>query len=254
MLLKTTGGACENEYLAPQNSSNVEFDVIVNNSSVGVAKGGESVQVSFPASPDGNNKIEFVYKKIGRSSGKRDFIATPGAELNSTLVYRYKSGGLFGTDEHFFEVDILTTKFGEIPTIESSKIEPDLIRREVHREIVNGEPGTKYTFSRKRTIERQIVLSESAKLELSIAASVGFGLVEATAKIKSTLSQKDTVLMRDGEETNQSVEVLFGNTGSATLLWVDYFKKGKAQYKSFGKIKGLEFEVLCSSELTVLRN
>ncbi len=238
----------------PDNTNEVIFTVIVNNCNVGEARGDSTVMVSFPPSLDGNNHVEFVSRAgCGGTSGKRPFFANQGDELNVTLKYRYKSGGLFGTAEHFYDVDILKIKQGEPPSIEGAKIDPQVIRREAHREVVNGPPGTKYTLSRKRTIERQIVLSESAKLELSTSVRMGFGLLEATAGIKATLAQKDTVLMRDTEEINQSVEVVFDSNGTTTLQWVDYIKRGKAQYKIFGKTKELEFEVLYSSELTIVK-
>lgn len=97
------------------------------------------------------------------------------------------------------------------------------------------------------------MLSESAKLELSASNKAGYGLLEATAMIKATLAQKDTVLMRDQEEINQTLEVVFDSTGTTTIQWVDLIMRGRTAYRFNGTVKNLEFEVLYSSELTVIR-
>ena len=59
--------------------------------------------------------------------------------------------------------------------------------------------------------------------------------------------------MRDKEEITQSVEVVIGSSGTATLQWIDCVKKGRAQYKFAGKSKQIEYEIVYSSELTIAK-
>jgi len=234
----------------PNSSETSSLDVLVNNNKVGEAERGESVVISFPSMPNGKNTVEFVSGRYKTHSKKQEFQATPGAELNVTVQYSHYD---FLIADHI-AVDIRTVKEGEpLASITGASIEPEIIRRDALKEVVRGDPGTKYQITRSRTIQRQIVLSESAKLEASASASVGFGLVDVTAGIKQTLSKKDTVLLRDKEEVTRSVEVVLNNSGTATIQWVDLIKKGKALYKYNGKTKELEFEVLDSSELTILK-
>jgi hypothetical protein len=234
----------------PSSSEASSLDVIVNNIKVGEADCGKSVVVSFIPMPDGKNTLEFVSGTYKKHSAKETFTATAGAELNVTVQYsRY---AVLIPDSIKF--DIQTVKAGEpLAAVTGASIEPTPIRRESLREVVRGEPGTKYTIKRQRTMERQVVFSESAKLELSAGLSVGNGLVEVSAKIKETLSTKDTVLMRDKEIIDQSVEVIFDSRGTATIQWVDFIRKGKATYRINGRVKELEFEVPYSSELTVIK-
>ena len=239
----------------PRHGSGFELRVLINNKPVGTATGGETNTFSFPAQADGNNTVEFVWKgeKGSLSSGKREVFATAGAEVNMTVYYWYKDGGLFGKDTSGWDIDSSIVKQGDPPSITDATIAPETLRREAARETVRGAPGYKFAISRKRTVERQITLSESAKTELTLGAKVGYGLVEVSASIKATLARKDTVMMRDKEEITQSIEGTVGSSGTATLVWVDYVKKGKAKYKFNGVVKDLEFEVVYSSELTVLK-
>jgi len=227
----------------PAKSEAEKLDIVVNNQKVGTARRDSTVTVSFPPLPDGNNTVTFG------ASSRHSFVASAGTELNVSVSYTYKS---FTSD--IYAVDIVTAKAGEpLAVVESASLAPDLIRREASRETLRGNPGEKSTYKRKRTFERQVTLSETAKVEVSATAKLGFGPLEASAQIRASLSQKDTVLLRDKEEFEQSLEVVVGTSGAVTLVWVDHIKKGRAAYKYNGRSKEIEFEIPYSTELTILR-
>jgi hypothetical protein len=234
----------------PASSDVTSLSVLINNSPVGYAKIGQKVVLHFPPGPDGNNTIKFVNALAKSESNAEGLYATPGAELNATITYTHKT-----FDPDIFKLDVTETKRGQpVSYFESAVLDPTPIRREAHKETVNGPAGTRYAVQRKRTIEREITISETAQLDLSVGVKRNFGLVELKAGIRSSLAKSNSVLLRDKEEISQSVEVVFDYRGTATLVWIDNTRKGNASYKFNGHPKTIEFEVVYSSELTISRN
>lgn len=231
---------------ADSDGTNSGFQVFVNNANVGRMHSGERI-FHFVPSPVGTNTLEFVHASYG-TSPKQEFTASSGGEVNVKLSAH---NPLLGSAT--WKIDLTTVKDGDSLVVEDVLLEPDFVRREALKERVSGKPGDRYTVTRKRTIERQVTFSESAKTSITASASVGWGILELGTKIKSTAATKDTVLIQDKEEITQAIEVVLDESGMAEVEWIDKLKKGRATYRAHGKLKSVEFEVLYSSELTVVR-
>jgi hypothetical protein len=216
--------------------------VYVNEEKIGKVSYGATNELKFTPKRDGNNTI---YMK----NSFNDQVVT------ESLNFRAGLGGYVSVDCEMGDsslsmTNLVVSREGSIaPKDIAVKLDAEPFEKEVASEIVETLPGSRRTVKRSRTIEYAVAITDTASLEVSIKANLGFISSEIRSEVEKALSQS----FKQSETIEQSIEIDGKELLKVKLIWIEKRRKGAATMTVGDIVNRVPFEFREHLELRLIK-
>ncbi|MDX2037303.1 MAG: hypothetical protein SFX72_11690 [Isosphaeraceae bacterium] len=117
-------------------------------------------------------------------------------------------------------------------------LDPEVFEREVASETVKTPKGTKRTVKRSRTIEHSVSLTTRESTELGASVDL---LNVLNLEVRRKVEEESSRSLKKSETVEQSIEIDGAELPVLRLVWVERYRKGRADVTIDGASKKLEF-------------